>query len=88
MVMKMETVMRVLDGITSKEVDIKLRHKDFPENVAFWFKIDDMVLCIDYLPSNYPELEVHIMHIEDARERLKEMIENEGWIVEKKSERF
>ena len=83
----MEVLQRTINRLTSKEVSLKLRHKEHDGHVSFWFKIDDRVLCIDYLPSNYPDLEIAIMSLDEARERLKEML-NEGWTIEQENEKI
>lgn len=63
----------------SKSADLILE-KD--ECRTWWFIMEDYVLAIDYLPYNYPDLEIiTFANIEEARKRFKEMVNKEGWNI-------
>jgi len=69
---------KIPEHFTSKSACVVLHDID---HKIWWFLFDKKVLCIDYLPDNYPELVVNQMDIVEAVKRLKEMTEEEGWEV-------
>ena len=68
----------------SKSADVILIQEG-EAGTAWWFELDGgKVLTIDYLSFNIPQLEVHFFDsIEDALKRKTEMVEKEGWEIER-----
>lgn len=63
---------------SSKDAIFKLSNGDY---YSWWFVHKDDYFVVDYLPCNYPELEVGCFFDtkEEALERLKDMTDSEGW---------
>ena len=75
----MKNYTEIPNYLTSKEADIYLVELG-GEAKSWWFKLENRVLCIDYLPSNHPQLEVFVFEtIKKAQKRLREMVKNENW---------
>ena len=75
-----ETVMRAIDGLSSKDAFLILRLEDVCK--SFWFELDeDFVLKIDYIDG---ELFIAVLPTDEARECREQMLK-EGWVIEKVS---
>jgi hypothetical protein len=65
--------------LTSKEALFTLRNGD---SRTWWFNHGNGFFVIDYLPDNFPELETFCFpKREDGLERVREMVDGEGWEV-------
>ena len=75
---------------TSKEATFVLNNED---SRSWWFDFYDPLygfFVIDYLSLNSPSLEVNFVYANkaDGHNRIKEMVDNEGWILLKGKEIF
>ena len=73
-----ETVMRAIDGLSSKDAFLILSLEDVCK--SFWFELDeDFVLKIDCIDG---ELFIAVLPTDEARECRDQMLK-EGWVIEK-----
>ena len=46
---------------------------------SIWWRDGEYVVCFDDIPENYPRWSIGCLTLKEAKKRIKEMTQNEGW---------